>query len=150
MAAKTSTGDPLLVELGSGRLQEQAGRTLVNIVPHIPFDPVLPQLRALTSMLATMGNLVARLSVYQEYPTALYKLSQSFNPPQWSRECLAFFSVDEERLDVGFSLPLRQKADAAGSSRRAADYLMSPGVQAHVDNCLRNGCATTLSVERKH
>eukprot|EP00959_Pyramimonas_sp_CCMP1952_P191400 4001952-Pyramimonas_sp.AAC.1 len=71
--SKNPTGDPISVELSRGDIQAAAGRSFVEILPFVPYDPLLPPTAAVTAMLGTLGNIVARLSVYEQYPTALWK-----------------------------------------------------------------------------
>ncbi|CAK0828049.1 unnamed protein product [Prorocentrum cordatum] len=149
-ASKNPTGDPILVELSRGDIQAAAGRSFVEILPFVPYGPLLPPTAAVTAMLGTLGNIVARLSVYEQYPTALWKCSKQFNRAGWAKECEGFLAIPEQSLDVGFSLQLQRRALRTGSESAAVTFLMGPSTQADIDAVLTLGHATTLNAERKH
>jgi hypothetical protein len=129
MSARTNKpGNPVLVELGQGVIQSAAAQTFCSIVPHITVDPLLPVERAFTSMLTTLANIVARLSIYQLMPTALWRCVKSFNPTSWVQAIEEFLFLPETSLDVGFGLPLQTEALSKPNSSKQIAWMMSSTV----------------------
>ncbi len=55
----------------------------------------------------------------------MWKVCEAYNAHGWAAECLAFLSLDQEVLDLGFSAPLQAEAKELPSERESVAYLVS-------------------------
>ena len=104
----------------------------------------------MTALLATASDLELRFGQYEAYPSALWRVCRSFNELGYLLAIVEFLGLDACRLDVGFSLPLQQRARAQGTEAKAIAFMQSARVQQALDLFLRSATSSTLEVERRH
>ena len=84
----------------------------------------------LERLLVTMGQLVLRFAQYRTYPGRVVLLSKRFHPDGFYHEIVHVLHCEEAELDFGYTLPLREKAWAAGGVvTTAIGHLTSQQVQ---------------------
>ena len=153
-ARKTKAAEiPLLVQLARGEIVKRSSQELYVILENLSADSHLASHmgQVLERLLVTMGQLVVRFIQYTKYPARVVLLSQRFNPAGFYNELIHFLHCDEAELDFGYSLPLRQKAWAAGGVLTTAiGHLSSPEVQQEIDTIAAAIETSTMDVERKH
>ena len=141
---------PLLVWLARREVQDEVAVKLRSIICALHEDTMLDVAAAITALLATVCDLELKFAQYEDYPSALWKLTRRFNPNGWPSECLTFAQTPMHRLDVGLSLPLQKLALEAGSEADAVRFLSEERVQEALELFLCSAVATTLEVERRH
>ena len=141
---------PLIVRLSQREVQDEVAVEFRSIICALHEDTLLDVAAAITALLATVCDLELRFAQYEDYPSALWKLTRRFNPVGWPSECLTFVQTPRHRLDVGLSLPLQKLALESGSEAGAVRFLSSERVQEALELFLCSAVTTTLEVERRH
>ena len=130
-AEKDKRGEPTLVSLGRGLVQEKTSILFSDIVSRIPDDPVLEPTETLMAMLQTQVRLIIRFDQYGRFPTRLWRLTKKFNPDGYADACYQFLTVPNEDLDLGFSVLLKEEAWQGGRTEaEALDWLQGAEVKA--------------------
>jgi hypothetical protein len=150
-AEKDKRGEPTLVSLGRGVVQEKTSMLFSDIVSRIPDDPVLEPTETLLAMLQTQVHLIIRFDQYERFPTRLWRLTKKFNPEGYADACYQFLTAPNEDLDLGFSVLLKEEAWQGGRTEaEALDWLQGAEAQALLSWIFESTAATSLDIERKH
>jgi hypothetical protein len=94
-------GDPALVQLAKGVVQEKTSRHLQELLPKLQNDKDLNVDRAVYSLFVTMGEICIRFAEYVTYPGLLWPISRKYNPGAFVQGAAAFLELDENVLDAG-------------------------------------------------
>ena len=145
---------PTLVRFARGHVADWSWKRLAQIMANVKYDPELRDHkgRILEALAATAGELQVRFRQYERWPTRVVLMSRRFNPTGHEVEARSFLSADDEHLDYGYSLRLRDKALSAGGgdTDQALLFLLDPCVQAEIDAIALHVEGSSLDVERKH
>ena len=114
---------PTLVRLGRGDVQRKVSEALGDMLRSLQQDPDLDIVNAVHGLLLIACHTMARYCAYNEYPIALWRLCREFNPHDYQLACRRFLECGVHLLDIGYSLPLRREAEAAGGFGSAVQYL---------------------------
>ena len=136
------------MRLGKGEVQSRTVDELVKILPLVSSDPELPD-DTVCSLLEVVVHIIARFKVWLGYPTALWKLTEKFNPEGYVLAIRAFLNTKEGDLD-DYSLDLQRTAVSKGRMPAPVEYLMKRAAQNEIVGVIENASANSLEVERKH
>ncbi len=148
-----SEPQPTLLRLARGGVSQWVWQQLDNLVTNFHADPALTghEGHLLECLAAVAGELQARFQQYETWPARVVLLSQTFNPNGCGMAALELLQANPEQLDRGFTLPLQERAQAAGSSDPARmQFLFSLDVQEEIDAIAIHVEGSSLDVERKH
>lgn len=149
---KKTGREPLLVRLGRGEVQERTWRRFADFLPRLHHDPLMDCSSCLQQLVLTKMHIIIRFDEFLAYPTKGWMLSLKYNPDFYQTEIVAFLQMQDEDLDAGYFLPLRNTAwrHGGGVENDAVRYLEGDGPQAELDSIFENGDGCSLDVERKH
>ena len=153
LVAQTRAQDgkpPCLVRLAQGNVETRTCQKFSEICALLQDDPDLDQSSALFGLLVTESHIIIRMAEFQQYPAALWKLTQEWNPAGYVYEIECFLEQADENLDTGYSLQLKQDAWKNGNLPDAIAYILSDRIQSELGGIFRASAATSLEVERKH
>ena len=147
---KNKPGDvPVLVRLAQGRAHEKAQSQLTFLLRNLHRDPSLDHGAATSVLISTAVNVRIRFDQYLLNPFKSSLMVGKWNA-QHDESILEFLSTSEDRLDVGYGLPLQRKAKARGCELEQVRYLKSPAVQRGMADVWEASASNSLDGERKH
>lgn len=142
-------GDPVLVRLSKGVVDQRITEDLVRLMSDFYLDPALDATTAVPALLGTALDVWLRFSQYQAWPYAMWKLTKKFNPDNYVGACLDFLNMKDDDLDVGFSVPLKTMALGPGNTEmQGLRWLTCDQVQSALLLILSASAASSLPIER--
>ena len=111
-------------------------------------DPYLDQLAAVTALLATAVDLLARLDVYLNNIYGFARMCKRWFPMTHQHYITLFLAEADDNLDVGFSLPLQKIALARGDEHQQREFMLSDEVQSLLEDAANSLFSHSLSAER--
>ena len=149
MSAKPEEGaPPKVVALQLRRAHHIVDRRLQRLLGALHSDPDLNLGAATGALLASAGDLLARLDAYLLYPHRCFSMCRRWLPATAVQAVTAFLQAPDEDLDLGFSLPLQRLASARGSEAEQKAFLLSTPVQDFLEEAAISFCSTSLAAER--
>ena len=142
-------GDPVLVRLSKGVVEQKLTDDLARILSNLHLDAALDAGTAVPALLGTAMDVWLRFSNYHAWPYAVWKLTKKHNPDNYVGACLDFLDMPDHALDLGFGLPLRRMAHAAGQTPMVQlRWLLSDQIQSALQLVLGASAASSLPIER--
>ena len=142
-------GDPVLVRLSKGVVDQKLTEDLVRVLCALHLDPGLDATSAVPALLGTAMDVWLRFSQYQAWPYSVWKLTKKHNPDNYVGACLDFMHMKDDDLDMGFSVPLKSMAIRAGNTdMERLPWLLSDQVQNSLLLVLSASAASSLPIER--
>ena len=99
---------PKLVELLKLKAHVIINEKLQHLLENLCNDPDLDQLGAVTALLATAADLVARLNLYLNDTCGFSRMCKKWFPQSHQHYITLFLNEADENLDTGFCLPLQK------------------------------------------
>ena len=147
---RTQADRPMLVRLGQREPEIASSDECCKILRALPNDPKLNQDQANAHTMATESYLIARFSMYQEWPSEVWTLSKRFNPSGYPGAMVRFLHMDPLELDFGHAVRLQTKALKKGPLHEAIKFLESAPQQNDIDGIVLNSLQTSLDGERRN
>ena len=142
-------GEPLLVRLSKGEVQNIVSRDLKNTLLALHLDASLDVNAAVALLFGTAVELCLRFEQYRDWPFKTWTLCRLYNPQGYIVACLNFVQMDSEQLDVGFGLQLHRLARRSGvTDSERVRYLVSSEVQDAVVLAFQASAVSSLPAER--
>ena len=142
--------EPLLVRLGKGEVQSKVSARLKIILSLLLTDEKIDAARCLIGLLTTFAHVVIRYEVFKLFPTALWTLTEKWNPNGWEDAILSLLQMGYSKVDTGYTGPLLMEARRRGNEADAVTYLMSSEVQAELKRIIVEASMNSMAAERKH
>ena len=139
---------PKLVELLKLKAHVIVDEKLQHLLENLCTYPDLDQLAAVTALLATAVDLVARLNVYLKNTYGFARMCKQWFPMSHQHYITLFLKEADENLDVGFSLPLQKIALARGGEQEQRAFMLSDEVQDLLEDAANSLFSHSLSAER--
>ena len=115
---------PLIVRLSQREVQDEVVVEFRSIICALRQDTLLDVAAAITALLATVCDLELRFAQYEDYPSALWKLTRRFNPVGWPSECKTFVQTPSTDSTSASAYHFRSLRWSQG--RRRARCVSSP------------------------
>lgn len=93
-------GEPLLVRLSKGILEQRVAEDLGRLSGKLYLDRELDATGCVAALLAVAAELTLRFREYTRWPFAAWQLTQRFNSDFYTGECLDFLNAPAEVLDT--------------------------------------------------
>ena len=134
MSTTPKEGDPpIVVQILCLQVHTLVNDRVWRVLENLHRDPKLHVGPAVTAVLATTMDLLARLNVYMGYPFRFARICCKWFPATYQRAITQFLAERSDALDAGFSLQLQEMALAQPSEMQERAFLTSDGVQAFLE-----------------
>ena len=151
-ASETREGQfPKIVDLVNGAGHDIVKRRLRRLLGVMPNDELLKLAPATSNLLATAADLINRFNRLQRYPFILCRLCRKWFPHRYMQTILQFLNEEDDALDVGVSMQLRDLAFLAPGKNlnTALLWMSSTPVQEFIEQLCNHMLCHSLDAERK-
>jgi hypothetical protein len=149
MSAKPKEGSPpTVVAIQQGRAHDILNLRLQHLLEVAGKDPDLKLGAATGALLATAGDLNARLNAFMKYPYKFVVMCRKWFPMSHKHAITEFLKTAPEGLDAGFSLQLQLKALAENGEIAQRAFLMRRDVQEMLEGAADAFFSNSLEAER--
>jgi len=149
MSAVPKEGEPpTIVAIQQGKAHDIVERRLQHLLGVLHCDPDLNLAAATGALLATAGDLIARLNEYLRHPYRFVAMCRKWFPGTFRYAITKFLQTPEKELDAGFSGELQRLALAKDGEMSQRAFMSSDQVQAFLEETASALFANSLDAER--
>ena len=154
LEAMTASNDkegapPKIVAMVKGEARKLIVYRLQRLFGVLHKDPLLEVGPAVANILGTAADLLLRFNHFLRYPFILCRLCRAWFPMTFMSAIVNFLREEEDILDVGVSVQLRDIAWQGRNESQALNWMTSAAVQEFLEQLSKKLLCHSLDVERK-
>eukprot|EP00959_Pyramimonas_sp_CCMP1952_P170163 3555077-Pyramimonas_sp.AAC.1 len=120
--------DPVLVQIGRGRVQAQVTTELCDVLANLHHDASLDLTDTVLSLLSTTVHVCLRFGDYNVF-NYLWEMTLKYNPDECVNACGVFLRTPASKLDGGYGVLLQLEALQYPTLPEQLDFLLGDSVQ---------------------